>query len=150
MNLPIFKLLSLIWIYLSLCTVNAAEIDDIYKKNKNKLKDGQVMNIQSFLFASSFSKATTENIDYEKNKLRCYSYLLDYFGSNISWPKKISKNLQKELWSFYIKEKHFTLKNSKVVDFGLVGDNYYVVVGVSKDNIEPKRPTFEDIINLLQ
>lgn len=129
----------------------SADILEEYEGIKDTISSETVTPSKNFFFVSSFSKVTSnENIDIELNKQLAYSKLIEYLKKLVDWPKKINAELKYALWNFHMNQKSFNFKKSQLVDNGKLGDLYYVIIGIPKDELLRHKINYNQIINNLK
>lgn len=150
MKKQIFKIVLFIY-FLIFTSSFANNISEEYDEIKDNISSEKVTSSQNFFFASSFSKVSSdENIDIEANKQLAYSKLIEYLETLVDWPKKINVELKYALWNFYMNQKSFNLKKSQIVDNGKLGNLYYVIIGIPKNELLRHKINYRQIINNLK
>lgn len=150
MKKQIFKIVFFIY-FLIFTSSFANNISEEYDEIKDNISSEKVTSSQNFFFASSFSKVSSdENIDIEANKQLAYSKLIEYLETLVDWPKKINVELKYALWNFYMNQKSFNLKKSQIVDNGKLGNLYYVIIGIPKNELLRHKINYRQIINNLK
>ena len=118
-----------------------------YEAIKSDLKAESVTETKNFYFATSYSKNNTiEKNNFEKNKIKADSKLINHISSLIDWPKKIPPYLKKSLWQYYKSYKKYVLEELQIVDQGSIGEYYFVVVGIPKKELLKHKVEYNQIV----
>lgn len=129
----------------------ASNIEKEYENIKKNMSIEKVMASQNFFFASSYTKVSSEeSIDIEMNKQIAYSKLIQHLETLIDWPLEINSGLRNALWNFHTNMYNFNFKNSQLVDSGKIGDSYFVIVGIPKQELLKNKVSYQKIINNLK
>ncbi len=75
---------------------------------------------------------------------------IDYLSTLVDWPKKIDVQLKIALWNFYVNKKQIKLKKFQIVDQGKLGEYFYVVVGIPKEELLKITIKYSQIINSIR
>ena len=143
-----FTFFVLIFLY---CEILGNEILKEYLSIKENLKEESISITYNYFFAVSYSKRSEiEKNDIEKNKLITNSKLINYLSTLVDWPKKIPIYLKNSLWRYHNTKKKYVFENSQIVDQGIIGKNYFVVVGIPKSDLLRYKVTYKQIINKIQ
>ena len=127
------------------------EILQEYESIKSDLKAESVTETKNFYFATSYSKNNNiEKNSFEKNKIKANSKLINHISSLIDWPKKIPPYLKKSLWQYYKSYKKYVFEELQIVDQGLIGEYYFVVVGIPKKELLKHKVAYSQIVNKLK
>ena len=122
-----------------------------YENVKSDLKSETVTETANYFFATSYSKSSSiEKNDIEKNKVLAKSKLINYISLLIDWPKKIPSYLKKALWEYYKSDKRYVFEGSQVVDQGLIGEYYFVVVGIPRKELLQNKVRYEQILSQIK
>lgn len=146
----IFKLVSILFFFFFSISY-AKNINNEYEIIKNNIDPNNISSSQNFFFASSYSKATAiEDADVETNKMIASAKFIDYLSTLVDWPKKIDVQLKIALWNFYVNKKQIKLKKFQIVDQGKLGEYFYVVVGIPKEELLKITIKYSQIINSIR
>ena len=139
MRKPIFKFTFLNFIFLLTIITNlkSADILEVYNQNKKNLKENSILETQKYLYSIAVSKKNEiQDLSIKKNRLLAEVKLLDRIKDNVNWPSKFPPYLKEAIWKFHKSKKKYRLDGVTLIDKGEIGDNYFVVVGIKKENID--------------
>ena len=145
MRKPIFKFTFLNFFFLITIITNlkSADILKEYNLNKKSLKENSILETQKYLYSIAVSKKNDiQDISIKKNRLIAEVKLLDRIKNNVNWPSKFPPYLKEAIWKFYKSKKKYKLEGITLIDKGEIGDNYFVVVGVKKENVDKFKITY--------
>ena len=135
----IFKLFFIKLFFLLLFN-NLVKSDDMlqaYSLNKSNLRENSILETDKYLYTISVSKKNKiQDISIKKNQLNAENKLLNRIKEKIDWPSDFPLDLKEAIWRYYKSKNPFKIKGVKLIDKGEIGDNYFVVVGIKKFNID--------------
>ena len=139
MRKQIFKffLLNLFFLLLINTVLKSSDILQAYNLNKKNLRENSILETEKYLYTVAVSKKNKIlDISIKKNQLKAEVKLLDRIKNKIDWPSNFPSYLKEAIWNYYISNKKFNIEGIKLIDKGEIGDNYFVVVGTKKTNID--------------
>jgi len=138
-------------ISLNFFNINGEEIIAEYINIKSDLKTESVTETDNYFFATSYSKnSSIVKNDVEKNKVLANSKLINHLSSLIDWPKKIPSYLKKALWEYYKSNNKYVFEGSQIVDQGLIGEYYFVVVGIPREELLQNKVAYNQILRQIK
>tara|TARA_B100001248_G_C27369292_1_gene450802 strand:- start:1073 stop:1534 length:462 start_codon:yes stop_codon:yes gene_type:complete len=135
----IFKLLFLhLFFLLVINTVlKSSDILQAYDLNKSNLRESSILETEKYLYTVAVSKKNKIlDVSIKKNQLKAEIKLLDRIKNKVDWPSDFPPYLKEAIWKYYKSSKQFKIEGIKLIDKGEIGDNYFVVVGAKKTNID--------------
>ena len=145
MRKPIFKFtfLNLFFLLTIITSLKSADILEEYNLNKKYLKENSILETQEYLYSVSVSKKNDiKDLSIKKNRLIAEVKLLDRIKNNVNWPSNFPSYLKEAIWTFYNSRKKYRLEGITIIDKGEIGDNYFVVVGIKKENVDKFKITY--------
>ena len=119
---------------------------EAYNLNKDNLLQDKILETEKYLYSVGVSKKNKiEDISIKKNKLKAEIKLLNRINNKINWPKDFPIYLKQSLWRYYTSKKDFQIQGIKIVDKGEIADNYFVVVGIKKINVDKIKIKYDEI-----
>ena len=108
-----------------------------YDLNKSNLRENSILETDKYLYTVSVSKKNKiQDISIKKNQLKAENKLLNRIKDKIDWPSDFPLDLKEAIWRYYKSKKQFKIEGVKLIDKGEIGENYFVVVGTKKSNID--------------